>query len=85
MSMTEPQQKETAMDFVRNHASKEDILELIILLEERDSFLRIVELSKALEQAPRMLPIIRIWENKAQRLNPLGADKSDEWDDGLSD
>lgn len=78
MSMTEPQ-KESATAFIRNQASKEDILDLIILLEERDSFLKIIELSKVLEQAPRMLPKIRIWENKAQRLNLLGADKSDEW------
>jgi hypothetical protein len=84
MSMTEPQ-KETAMDFVRNHASKEDILDLVILLEERDSFLRIMELSKELERAPRMLPIIRIWDNKNQILKPSKADKYDEWDDGLSD
>ena len=84
MSMTEPQ-KESATAFIRNQASKEDILDLIILLEERDSFLKIIELSKVLEQAPRMLPKIRIWENKAQRLNLLGADKSDEWDDGQSD
>lgn len=83
MSMTEPQ-KESATAFIRNQASKEDILDLIILLEERDSFLKIMELSKALEQAPRMLPKIRVWENKTQLLKPSTADKLDEWDDGFS-
>lgn len=81
MSMTEPQ-KETAMAFIRNQASKEDVSELATLLLERDSFLKIMELSEVLEQAPRMLPIIRIWENKAQLLRPLTADV---WDDGIGD
>lgn len=56
MSMTEPQ-KESATAFSRIKASKEDILDLLILIEERDSFPKIMELSKALEQAPRMLPL----------------------------
>lgn len=83
MSMTEPQ-KETAIAFIRNQASKEDVSELATLLLERDSFLKIMELSEMLERAPRMLPKIRVWENKAERLKPAPVSKWDEWDDGYA-
>ena len=73
--------RSTAKSFIRNRAELEDIKELKIMLNERESFMKILALKELIEREKHTFPAIRIWENKAERLAELemNDDEDVEW------
>ena len=72
--------RSTARSFIRNRATLEDIKEMEKMLNERESLLKIIELKELIDSSRRGLPVITIWENKAEVLKTLEA--NDEEVDG---
>ena len=59
--------------FIKNYATLEDIKEMENMLNERESLLKIIELKELIDGSRRGLPVITIWENKAEVLKTLEA------------
>ena len=59
--------------FIKNYATLEDIKEMENMLNERESLLKIIELKELIDGSRRGLPVITIWENKAEILKTLEA------------
>ena len=63
----------TTRRFIKNYATLEDIKEMENMLNERESLLKIIELKELIDSSRRGLPVITIWENKAEVLKTLEA------------
>ena len=73
--------------FIKNYATLEDIKELENMLNERESLLKIIELKELIDGSRRGLPVITIWENKAEILKTLEAtgDEDVNWSEYVAD
>ena len=73
--------------FIKNYATLEDIKEMENMLNERESLLKIIELKELIDGSRRGLPVITIWENKAEILKPLEAtgDEDVNWSEYVAD
>ena len=73
--------------FIKNYATLEDIKEMENMLNERESLLKIIELKELIDGSLRGLPVITIWENKAEILKTLEAtgDEDVNWSEYVAD
>ena len=73
--------------FIKNYATLEDIKEMENMLNERESLLKIIELKELIDGSRRGLPVITIWENKAEILKTLEAtgDEDVNWSEYVAD
>ena len=73
--------------FIKNYATLEDIKEMEKMLNERESLLKILELKELIDGSRRGLPVITIWENKAEILKTLEAtgDEDVNWVEYVAD
>ena len=73
--------------FIKNYATLEDIKEMENMLNERESLLKIIELKELIDGSRRGLPVITIWENKAEILKTLEAtgDEDVNWVEYVAD
>ena len=73
--------------FIKNYATLEDIKEMENMLNERESLLKIIELKELIDGSRRGLPVITIWENKAEILKTLEAtgDEDVNWAEYIAD
>ena len=73
--------------FIKNYATLEDIKEMENMLNERESLLKIIELKELIDVSRRGLPVITIWENKAEILKTLEAtgDEDVNWSEYVAD
>ncbi len=73
--------------FIKNYATLEDIKEIEKMLNERESLLKIIELKELIDGSRRGLPVITIWENKAEILKTLEAtgDEDVNWSEYVAD
>ena len=73
--------------FIKNYATLEDIKEMENMLNERESLLKIIELKELIDSSRRGLPVITIWENKAEILKTLEAtgDEDVNWAEYVAD
>ena len=73
--------------FIKNYATLEDIKEMENMLNERESLLKIIELKELIDGSRRGLPVITIWENKAEVLKTLEAtgDEDVNWVEYVAD
>ena len=73
--------------FIKNYATLEDIKEMEKMLNERESLLKIIELKELIDGSRRGLPVITIWENKAEILKTLEAtgDEDVNWSEYVAD
>lgn len=73
--------------FIKNYATLEDIKEMENMLNERESLLKIIELKELIDGSRRGLPVITIWENKAEILKTLEAtgDEDVNWAEYVAD
>ena len=73
--------------FIKNYATLEDIKEMENMLNERESLLKIIELKELIDGSRRGLPVITIWENKAELLKTLEAtgDEDVNWSEYVAD
>ena len=79
--------RSAARSFIRNRATLEDIKEMEKMLNERESLLKIIELKELIDSSRRGLPVITIWENKAEILKTLEAtgDEDVNWSEYVAD
>ena len=79
--------RNAARNFIKNHATLEDIKEMEKMLNERESLLKIIELKELIDGSRRGLPVITIWENKAEILKTLEAtgDEDVNWSEYVAD
>ena len=79
--------RSAARSFIRNRATLEDIKEMEKMLNERESLLKIIELKELIDSSRRGLPVITIWENKAEILKTLEAtgDEDVNWAEYVAD
>ena len=79
--------RSAARSFIRNRATLEDIKEMENMLNERESLLKIIELKELIDSSRRGLPVITIWENKAEILKTLEAtgDEDVNWAEYVAD
>jgi|GEM_PF-2092185 len=79
--------RSAARSFIRNRATLEDIKEMENMLNERESLLKIIELKELIDGSRRGLPVITIWENKAEILKTLEAtgDEDVNWSEYVAD
>ena len=73
--------------FIKNYATLEDIKEMENMLNERESLFKIIELKELIDGSRRGLPVITIWENKAEILKTLEAtgDEDVNWSEYVAD
>ena len=73
--------------FIKHYATLEDIKEMENMLNERESLLKIIELKELIDGSRRGLPVITIWENKAEILKTLEAtgDEDVNWSEYVAD
>ena len=73
--------------FIKNYATLEDIKEMENMLNERESLLKIIELKELIDGSRRGLPVITIWENKAEILKTLEATGGEDvnWSEYVAD
>ena len=73
--------------FIKNYATLEDIKEMENMLNERESLFKIIELKELIDGSRRGLPVITIWENKAEILKTLEAtgDEDVNWVEYVAD
>ena len=73
--------------FIKNYATLEDIKEMENMLNERESLLKIIELKELIDGSRRGLPVITIWENKAEILKTIEAtgDEDVNWVEYVAD
>ena len=73
--------------FIKHYATLEDIKEMENMLNERESLLKIIELKELIDSSRRGLPVITIWENKAEILKTLEAtgDEDVNWAEYVAD
>ena len=73
--------------FIKHYATLEDIKEMENMLNERESLLKIIELKELIDGSRRGLPVITIWENKAEILKTLEAtgDEDVNWVEYVAD
>ena len=73
--------------FIKNYATLEDIKEMEKMLNERESLLKIIELRELIDRSRRGLPVIAIYENKAEILKTLEAtgDEDINWAEYVED
>ena len=73
--------------FIKNYATLEDIKEMENMLNERESILKIIVLKELIDVSRRGLPVITIWENKAEILKTLEAtgDEDVNWSEYVAD
>ena len=73
--------------FIKHYATLEDIKEMEKMLNERESLLKIIELKELIDGSRRGLPVITIWENKAEILKTLEAtgDEDVNWSEYVAD
>jgi len=73
--------RSAARSFIRTKSTLEDIKEMEKMLNERESFMKILALKELIECEKHTFPAIRIWENKAERLAELemNDDEDVEW------
>ena len=79
--------RSAARSFIRNRATLEDVEELRMLLNERESLLKIIELKETLDRSERGFPSIKIWENKAEVLKTLqtNGDEDVNWEEVVAE
>ena len=73
--------------FIKHYATLEDIKEMENMLNERESLFKIIELKELIDGSRRGLPVITIWENKAEILKTLEAtgDEDVNWSEYVAD
>ena len=79
--------RSAARSFIRTKATLEDIKEMEKMLNERESLLKIIELRELIDRSRRGLPVIAIYENKAEILKTLEAtgDEDINWAEYVED